>query len=341
MKKRFLPLLLCLMLLTACTASGETTYQKNSHYFFGTFDTMISLTAYTKTQEEFQTYASLAESEMRRYHYIFDLYNDYPNVNNLYAVNANAPQGPTPAEPELIDLLLLIRSWHEQYSTQANPAMGSVLTLWHDARTQGNFLPDGDALQKASAHTDFSQVIIDEEAQTIAFADPEIRLDLGAVAKGYAAQLVADTLRGAGLDSFLFNAGGNVVCGGAPLDGREYWTIAIEDVDGSTMRIMLGAVNQSVVTSGDYQRYYEFNGERYHHLIDPETLYPARHMRAVSIIHPDSGLADFLSTTAFLLPYEQSRALIESIPEAEALWTLYDGSEWATDGFQALVDRVQ
>ena len=95
------------------------------------------------------------------------------------------------------------------------------------------------------------------------------------------------------------------------------------------------------MTSGDYQRYYEVNGQRYHHLIDPKTLQPASHMRSVSIIHPDSGLADFLSTTAFMLPYEESRALIDSIPEAEAAWLLADGTEYWTAGFAQLMDLLK
>ena len=189
--------------------------------------------------------------------------------------------------------------------------------------------------------TDFADVIIDEKAGTVFYSDPELRLDLGAVAKGYAAQKVAEKLREAGLNSFILNAGGNVICGDAPLDGRSQWTVAVEDVDGVSTRLKLGLKNLSIVTSGDYQRYYEVNGRRYHHLIDPETLYPANHMRAVSIIHPDSGLADFLSTAAFLLPYEESRALIESVESAEATWLLSDGSEYCTDGFQALMDLLK
>ena len=278
---------------------------------------------------------------MHRYHEIFDLYHPYQGVDNLYAVNQTAASGPVPAAAELIDLLLLIRVWHSQYSDVTNPAMGSVLRLWHDAREGGVATPDQEALTVAGKHMDFDKVVIDAEAQTIRFDDPEIQLDLGAVAKGYAAQLTADALRSAGLDSFILNAGGNVVCGGAPLDGRAQWTVAIEDVDAVSVRHRIGAVNQAIVTSGDYQRYYEVDGVRYHHLIDPVTLFPAAHVRAVSVIHPDSGLADFLSTAAFVLPYEDSRALIESIPEASAVWLFADGTELWTDGFQNLLNLVK
>jgi len=337
--KRILCMLLALLLLPVLSGQAEG-YQKYQHYFFGTFDTIITLTAYTEDAETFGSFSALAEAEMQRYHQIFDQYNPYDGVDNLYAVNQGASAAPVKADPELIRLLLQIREWREQYGQQVNPAMGGMLALWHDARTEGVALPDDAALRNAAQHMDYNQVIIDEEAGTIFFQDPQLRLDLGAVAKGYAAQLTADALREAGLSSFILNAGGNVICGGAPLDGRECWAVAIEDVDGVTMRLKIGAVNQCIVTSGDYQRYYEVDGQRYHHLIDPATCYPASYMRSVSIIHPDSGLADFLSTAAFLLPYEESRALVESIPEAEAAWLFADGSEYWTDGFQVLLDRV-
>lgn len=339
--KRFVTVLLALLLLCSVLPGQAATYQKFRHYFFGTFDTIITLLGYAENAEDFSRYAALTESEMRRYHEIFDQYNPYDGVNNLYAVNAKAGQGPCAAEPELITLLAAIRGWHEQYGSVTNPAMGSVLRLWHDAREGGVSLPDDAALKKAALHTNFADVMIDEAAGTIEYLDPEMSLDLGAVAKGYAAQLTADALREAGFDSFILNAGGNVICGGAPLDGRDFWTVAIEDVDAVSTRHTIGAVNLCIVTSGDYQRYYEVDGVRYHHLIDPVTLYPASHIRSVSVLHPDSGLSDFLSTTAFVLPYEESRALIESIPEAEAVWLMADGSEYWTDGFQKALDMVK
>lgn len=340
MKRCFIAVMLSVMLFVSPSCAQQETYQKQQHYFFGTFDTIVTLIGYTQTAEEFKTYSALVETEMRRYHEIFDQYNSYDGVNNLYALNENAPKGPAVAEPELIALLLQIYEWQSLYGTATNPAMGSLLRLWHDARTDGTYVPDPQALSAAAEHMDYSDVIIDEAAGTVYYADPDLRLDLGAVAKGYAAQMAADKLREAGLNSFILNAGGNVVCGDAPLDGRAQWTVAVEDVDAVSTRLKLGLKNLSIVTSGDYQRYYEVDGRRYHHLIDPKTLYPADHMRAVSIIHPDSGLADFLSTAAFMLPYEESRALIESVPDAEATWLMADGSEYCTDGFQALMDLV-
>ena len=338
MKRILACMLIAVLLPTAsCAAVGAESYQKYRYTFFGCFDTVVIFTAYTRDQEEFQTYAGLVESEMLRYHRIFDKYNAYEGVNNLYLVNQSAGKAPVAAEPELMDLLVTVRGWRERYGGALNPAMGAVLELWHDAREEGVSLPDEAALREAAEHMDYDQVVLDEEAGTVYFEDPALSLDVGAVAKGYAAQRTAETLRENGLDSFLLNAGGNVVCGGKPLDGRDFWVVGVEDLDGVSTRETLGAVNLSIVTSGDYQRYYTVDSVNYHHLIDPETLYPAAHMHAVTILHPDSALGDFLSTTAFLLPYEESRALIESIPDAQAMWTLMDGTEEMTDGFGELI----
>lgn len=340
MKKRLFAfgLSVLLLLCSACSAEDATAYQKFRYHFFGTFDTIISLTGYAKDEAEFEQYAELVQNEMTRYHQIFDRYHTYEGVQNLCLVNSQAATEPVHAEKELIDLLEVTRMWRERYSVVVNPAMGKVLDLWHEAREDGTRLPDMQALQEAAEHSDYEQVVVDTKTQTIFFSDPELMLDLGAVAKGYAAQLTAETLRAKGWRSFIINAGGNVICGDEPLDGRAFWKVAVEATDGVSTSETLAAVNQSVVTSGDYQRYYIVDGKSYHHIIDPATLFPAEHMRAVTIVTADSGLADFLSTTAFLLPYEQSRALIESIPDTEAMWTLMDESVEMTEGFAKLVE---
>lgn len=131
--------------------------------------------------------------------------------------------------------------------------------------------------------------------------------------------------------------------GAAPADGRAAWTIGVQKPEGfilsnseNDMLAKFAVSDMSIVTSGDYQRYYTVEGRRYHHLIDPRTLMPGAYYRAVTILTADSGLADLLSTAAFLLPYEESRALIEGLDGVEALWVMPDESIVMTDGAQAL-----
>ncbi len=113
------------------------------------------------------------------------------------------------------------------------------------------------------------------------------------------------------------------------------WRVGLLDPDGGFLGVM-PMEGGSAVTSGDYQRFYIVDGVRYGHIIDPATLYPARNFRQVTVIGPDSGEADFLSTALFILPYEKGRALAESLGY-DALWVFADGSTAATDGAAALM----
>ena len=157
--------------------------------------------------------------------------------------------------------------------------------------------------------------------------DPALSLDFGALAKGYAAERIAQAL---GEETLLIDAGGNVVAAGKPGDGRAAWDIAVSHPDGGVLCVVPVA-DGCAVTSGGSQRYFTVDGVRYHHIIDPDTLYPANLYRQTTVFCADSALADWLSTSAFLLEYEDSRALVESMG-AKGIWILPDGEVRASDG---------
>lgn len=335
---KMLALLLCILL--ACSVLGgcaQAEPQKYSTSFFDVFDTVTTIIGYADSQETFDRVVGEARQQFVRYHQVFDGYNAYEGVHNLYYVNQNAASGPVPAEPELMTLLAWIRDLQPSLEDRVNVAMGAVLRLWHDAREAGVALPDEAALREAAEHVDMSQVILDEQAGTVYFADPELSLDLGAVAKGYTAERVAQWMLDSDMPSFIISAGGNVRMGNPPADGRTKWGVGIQDPDGAVLGLSdivetLYVTGCSVVTSGDYQRYYVVDGQRYHHLIDPDTLMPDTDFRSVSIITEDSGYADLLSTAAFLMPYEESRAFVDSLDGVEAIWLFPDGSKKMTFG---------
>ena len=205
-------------------------------------------------------------------------------------------------------------------------------------------LPPMEELQSAAAHMKMEDIIVDKENSTVYLADPEMSLNVGAVAKGYATEIVAREIKAAGLQSAIISAGGNVRTIGKPLDGvRERWGIGIQNPDRLTVTAeenLLDTVfieEASVVSSGDYQRYYMVDGKRIHHLIDPKTLMPADYYRAVTIVTKDSGLADFLSTVVFIQPFEQSYAFVESMEGTEALWVLKDGTVKLSTGMGSML----
>ena len=299
---KLLALLLCILL--ACSVLGgcaQAEPQKYSTSFFDVFDTVTTIIGYADSQETFDRVVGEARQQFVRYHQVFDGYNAYDGVHNLYYVNQNAASGPVPAEPELMTLLAWIRDLQPSLEGRVNVAMGAVLRLWHDAREAGVALPDEAALREAVGHVDMSQMILDEQAGTVYFADPELSLDLGAVAKGYTGDRVMERFRAAGVTSAIISLGGNVQALGRKPDGS-LWQVAVQDPEGSGYAAVLSVADKAVITSGGYERYFEEDGKIYWHIIDPATGRPAENGLESVTIAADSGvLADGLSTALFVM----------------------------------------
>ncbi len=328
---------LCLaMLLSAgCSRNKERRYQAE---FLLLFDTITKIVGYSDSEEHFTTLASEVRDKIREYHELYDIYNDYAGINNIKTINDNAGVAPVNVDRKIIDLLLFAKDECRATGGTVNVALGAVLSIWHDYREAGlddpenAELPPMDKLAEASKHTDIDNVIIDEAASTVYLADPLMRLDVGAVAKGYAVEKVAEYFESQGITSLLISVGGNVrAIGGKPLTGGniDSWSVGVQNPDKSspdTDLMLLNIKGLSVVSSGNYERYYIVDGVNYHHIIDPSTLMPAVYFKQVTIVCRDSGLGDALSTAVFNMPLEAGRAYIESLEGAEAVWVLPDGS---------------
>ena len=337
--KRILALLLCVLLLTGCTGPREPEKKQYTATFLTLFDTVTSIVGRAESEEAHMAAAQAIHDDLLIYHQLFDIYNDYEGLNNLKTVNDNAGVAPVVVDRAIIDLLLDCREYHELTGGLVNVAMGSVLVLWHEARNDGlndianAYLPDGEKLAAAAEHMDFSCVVIDEAASTVFLSDPEMRLDVGAVAKGWSAQRVAEDAP----EGLLISVGGNVCATGPKNENGTPWRVGVQNPDGGSSYLhTLNITSGSVVTSGDYQRCYMVDGKIYHHIIDPDTLYPSNYWRSVTIICADSGLADALSTALFLLPLEAGMALAEKCG-AEALWVNEAGEQFYTPGFEDLI----
>ena len=331
-------LLVLALLLTGCSGFGGP--QQYSMTYFTVFDTVTVISGYADSQEEFEAAADTLHDELLEYHRLFDIYKDYNGINNLKTVNDNAGIAPVAVDSRIIDLLLDCREYYELTGGRVNVAMGSVLRVWHDARNAGlddpenACLPEEAALEAASKHTAWDTVIIDEAASTVFITDPEQSLDVGAVAKGWSAQRVAESAP----EGLLLNVGGNV-CATGPKPEEKPWVVGVSDPSGEQDYLLTVDLHKgSLVTSGDYQRYYTVDGVNYHHIIDPDTLMPAEYWSSVTILCDDSGLADALSTALFLLPLEEGKALLEECG-AEAMWIDGAGNCYYSDGFQAYIHQ--
>ena len=347
--KKILAILLILALLplaAGCSREPAGEVKRYQAEFLDLFDTMTQIVGYTADKDLFTEQANFVYDNLTVYHQLFDIYNDYEGIHNLKTINDNAGVKPVAVDPKIIELLEFSKEIYRITEGKVNVAFGSVLYIWHTYRDAGSANPDRAKLppmaelEAANGHIDLDKVVIDKEAGTVYLADPEMRLDVGAIAKGYATEKIADLLEETwpGID-ILLSVGGNVKALGMknPGTGDVPWNVGITDPNAETESLLsLSISNLSVVTSGDYQRFYEVDGVRYHHIIDPATLYPADHCRAVTIVMEDSGLADGLSTAAFILPVPEAMALVEA-QGAEAVFVMEDGSLQYTDGFESYI----
>ncbi len=334
-----LSLCFCAVFIILCclppAAAGPIKYTES---FYDAFDTVITLIGYTEDPSVFDGAFESVRSLYLRYHRVFDNYHEYEGVYNLYYLNAHAAEGYTPVEPELMELLVWMKEKQDIAMGRVNIAMGSVLSVWHRYREEGVRLPPTDILEEAAKHTGFENVILDLENGTVFFSDPLLQLDLGAVGKGYATEIAARYLDSSEMPSYIINAGGNVRCGASPLDGRQRWGVGVSNPsDPNVYMDIIYTKDMSVVTSGDYQRFYTVDGKNYHHIIDPDTLFPSAFMHGVTVVCPDSGLADLLSTAFFNMPYADGRRLAESLEGVEVYWVLTDGTVEMTDGMAAML----
>lgn len=335
----------CLLLMGGMTACGKTP-EKYSTHSFDYFDTVTTITGYASSQEEFDGVAADVLALLQEYHQLYTIYHRYEGLENLCTINelVDGAHPTVTVDQRIIDLLLYAKEMHTLTKGRVNVAMGSVLKLWHDHRAVGMddpaaaTLPPMDALTAAAAHTDIHQLVIDPDNRTVTLTDPLMRLDVGAIAKGYAVERVARSLEERGISGYVLNVGGNVRTIGPKGDGTP-WTVGVENPTDTAGEYLayLALDHEALVTSGSYQRYYVVEGKRYHHIIHPDTRMPADTFLSVSVVCPDSGMADALSTALFCMTLAEGQALVESLPEVEAHWVAADGTRTASHGWEHYV----
>ncbi len=335
MKRILAVLCICGMLFSFVGCASSV--QRFEYTYLDAFDTVTILHLYASSQEIADGWAQRLHEEMLRLHNLFTIYEDVDELTNLKMINQTAGK----IMPVADDIFSLLRFGKEAYTLtdgKVNMAMGSVLKIWHDVRTvamehpDSARLPSADKLSAAAAHSDIGAVLLNEADGTVQITDTEVSLDVGAFAKGYAVQRMADYAREMGIASALISVGGNVVAIGDKA-GTPF-LIGVEDpAKPQTHLHIVKAKDCAVVTSGNYQRYFTLNGVRYHHLIDPDTLQPANHWASVTVIGPDSGVADVLSTALFLLPQAEGEKVLNAVDGYEAVWINDKGESLYSENF--------
>lgn len=302
--------------------------------FLEVFHTASQVIGYAPTEVKFQEQAERIHQELEQYHQLYDIYHNYEGINNLKTINDQAGIRPVEVDSRIIDLLLEAKRYYYQTEGYVNIAFGSVLSLWHQYREAGIAnpaqaqLPPLELLREAAKHTNIEDLIIDTEAKTVFLKDPQMSLDVGAIAKGYATEQVSRQFDNQKDIHLLLSIGGNIKPIGTKPDGKP-WVVGIQNPDVNQQPAYLRKIpmlTTALVTSGDYQRYYAVDGIFYHHLINQHSLMPSNYYRSVSVITEDAGYADALSTALFNMEYELGKQLVQELGDIEVVWIFADGS---------------
>lgn len=345
--KKILSVIISLIMtlcLSSCTQNNSK--QRYETQFMEYFDTITQIVCYTNSKNEFEKYSEMINKELEIYHQLYDIYNDYDGINNIKTINDNAGIVPVKVDKKIIDMLTLAKQKYKQTNGAVNIAMGSVLEIWHNYREEGiknpenAKLPPMEMLENANTHTNIENIIINEKDSTVFINDKDMRIDAGSIGKGYAAQQICNYVKDKGLTEALISVGGNVCAIGGKGNDNSSWNVGIKNPDEESNEPYINIVklkDLSLVTSGDYQRFYTVDGTKYHHIINGKTLMPSDYFTSVSIICKSSADADALSTAVFNMPLDEGLALINSLPDTEAVWVLKDKSIKYSNNFKTYI----
>lgn len=313
---------LSLFLLSGC--SKDQTDQTLT-YTDSLFDTVISVQIYDSDDE------SLIDNCKEICTKYDDMFSNTKNDSEISKIN-NANGQAVEVSDDTISLLKTAIHYGDISNGKFDITISPVSSLW-DFQSEDPEIPDDTDIQSALAHVNYKNIQIN--GNQVSLTDSEAAIDLGGIAKGYIADQLKDYLESQGVEHAMINLGGNVLAIGKKPDGSDY-NIGIQkpfETTGDPITSVKIA-DQSVVTSGDYQRYFKKNGKIYHHILNPSTGYPYDNgLSSVTIITDSSVNADALSTTCFALGLDDGMKLVNSTDHVEAVFITSDDKLHYSDHF--------
>lgn len=245
--------------------------------------------------------------------------------SELSKVNREAAGKPVRVDPLTFEVLQKSVQFSKLSDGAFDVTVGPLMDLWK-AAGEANEPPTEETLAGARAKVGYEKLILDEKNMTVRFAVEGMKVDLGGIGKGYAVDKSVEAMKKRGAIGGMVDLGGNIRCFGRPPRGQEHWRVGLQDpniapdeMDQSKILLVLALTEQSVATSGDYRRFVEIRGAKQSHIIDTGTGKGANKLVSDTIIAPDATTADALSTAVNVLGPEKGLALIERLPNVEAI----------------------
>jgi thiamine biosynthesis lipoprotein len=248
-----------------------------------------------------------------------EMMSDYKDDSELSVVNRYAFAGPVKVSDELFEVLKASVDYSRKTKGAFDITVGPVVELWRRTEKDGT-KPGEEELAEAKARVGYEKLILDEKNKTVRFAVEGMKLDLGAIAKGYAIDRAIEEMKKAGAAGGLVDVGGDICCFGVSPKFNNIWRVGLEDPSGaSSYLLMLKLSDTAIATSGDYRRFVVVDDKRYSHIIDPATTASAGELTSVTVISARAMDADALATSVSVMGRAKGLQLIESIDNAEAI----------------------
>lgn len=292
---------------------------------------LLRLTAWTADEPAARAAFAAVFAEFDRLDGLLSVWRPGSDVLRL---NAAAGRGAVPVHEDTRRVLEAARQVSEWTDGAFDVTFGALADVWRFDHDQDDRVPTAAEIAARQPLVDYRQVRVDPGPGTAAIGRAGMRVHLGGIGKGYAVDRAIALLRQAGLSDFLIQAGGDLYVAGR--DGERPWHLGIQDPRGPAEAVFatLDLTDATLSTSGDYERFFERDGVRYHHILDPATGQPARGCRSVTIVSRTATVADGLSTGVFILGPDKGLALAERLPDVEALIVAADNRVLVSSGLR-------
>jgi len=298
--------------------SGRVDIDSGKRMVMGTFARVIAVAADSNVAK------GSIEAAFTEITNVDKLMSDYKEDSEISRVNRDAFKRAVKVSKSTFEVLQKSIEYSKLSNGAFDVTVGPLVDLWHTAETT-KMLPTEGEMQKALSKVGYGKVLLDANEMTVRLAAEGMRLDLGAIAKGYAADKAAEAMKKYGALGGMVAIAGDIHCFGAPPEGKEKWRIGLQDsrktgeaddvVTGKVL-LVLEMVDAAVSTSGNYQRFAVIEGRRYSHIIDPKSGRTSEELSSVTVISQNALEADALATAVTVMGAEKGLALIEKIPQA-------------------------